>query len=77
MSFSRIATVLAAAAMLSSPVIASAATRAAPVKFSADAFRAAAKVKRSHGVAAETLLVVLPATAVVAVATVEVAKSNG
>ncbi len=80
MTFSRIATVLAAASVLAIPAVASADTRAsvsAP-KYSLASLRRSASVKRTNGaLEGAGLLLLIPATAAIVVAGVEVTKSGG
>ncbi|WP_226018263.1 hypothetical protein [Novosphingobium sp. FKTRR1] len=79
MTFSRIATVLAAASVLATPVVASAATRASVVApaYSLTAMRHATAVKRkNNALEAGPLLLVAGGLTVATVGIVEVTKSK-
>ncbi|WP_408591066.1 hypothetical protein [Novosphingobium sp.] len=79
MTFSRIATVLAAASVLATPVVASAATRAsvAAPKFSLASMRRGAAVKRTNNaIEAGPALLVAGGLGVATVGIVEVTKSK-
>lgn len=72
MKIAKMAAALAAVTMIAAPIVASAATRAAP-------FRYATAVKKAHRAGAELpgVLILIPAAAVVVVATDKASKSNG